>query len=92
MAQMATASDPATSFEAEGEVNRSGQRKRHIEVVLRAVRQNPGMHARALGIITGLGHIETQRRLSDLKNADSVVQGTSVLTTSGRRMVTWWAV
>jgi hypothetical protein len=64
--------DPEPSKEAEKRITRSGERLSHINLVMGVVENSPGETAGAIGEITGLGHIEAQRRLSDLKNLDKV--------------------
>ena len=78
--------DPPTAYEAEARHERSGKRASHAAQVLRAVQSNPGLTAAHYGDITGLGHIETQRRLSDM---GEVVKGSRGLY-GQRPMVTWW--
>ena len=61
------------------------------QVVMKAVIDRPGLTAGELGDATGLGHIEAQRRLSDLKNQGLAHQGHArACTVKGSRMVTWW--
>lgn len=67
-------SDSVEAFKAEGEQERSGRRERHLEAVLRVVREHPGLTAARIGEITKLGHIEAQRRLSDAKTKGMVYQ------------------
>jgi len=64
--------DPATSHAAEARVTRSGTRKNHAELVLEAVRKNPGLTAPELMPITRLGEYQVRRRLSDLREAGKV--------------------
>ena len=78
--------DPATSYDAEAEVNR-GKRRTHAEMVFAWVETAPGLTAPEYGAATELGHIEAQRRLSDLKARGLVRQGDR----QGRYM-TWWPV
>ena len=79
--------DPATSYDAEAEVNRSGKRVTHAEMVLAWVETAPGLTAPEYGAATELGHIEAQRRLSDLRAKGLVRQGDRQ-----GRYVTWWPV
>ena len=83
--------DPVTSHEAEAEVTRGGKRRTHAEMVLAAVTEHPGETALFYGSLTGLGHIEAQRRLSDLTHKGLVRQGEPV-TANRRRYVTWHPV
>ena len=85
--------DPHTSGMAADELDASGGRLKHAEMVFAAVCSNRGATAAEIGVITGLGHIEAQRRLSDLKNAHRVRQGAArACRVKGSRMVTWYAV
>lgn len=87
------ATDAHTSGQAADGHDASGRRVRHSEMVLSAVRDNPGRTAAEIGYLTGLGHIEAQRRLSDLKNAHRVRVGPArKCWMKESRMVTWWAV
>ncbi len=84
--------DPHTSGLAADEQDASGGRLKHSERVLSAVRDNPGLTAAEVGYLTGLGHIEAQRRLSDLKNAHRVRQGEARKSrVKESRMVTWFS-
>ncbi len=67
--------DPETSHEAERHMNDSGKRASHCQLVARWVELMPGSTAGELGELTGLGHHETQRRLSDLHNRGRVRRG-----------------
>lgn len=84
--------DPATAHAAARAVTRSGQRKRHADLVVACVEDAPGLSAVAVGERTGLGHIEAQRRLSDLQNKGMVRQGQRVSVQGRRDMVSWWPV
>ena len=79
--------DPATSFDAEAAVTGSGKRRTHAEMVLAWVETAPGRTAPEYGAATELGHIEAQRRLSDLRAKGLVRQGDRQ-----GRYVTWWPV
>ncbi len=81
--------DPPTAYEAEERMNASGKRELHRERVLRAVEASPGLTAAHYGDITKLGHIATQRRLSDLENWGEVRKGDRV-SYNGRGMCSWW--
>lgn len=87
-------SDPTTSFEAEAAVNDSGTRQLNIIKVAGYVTENPGKTAPEIGLATGLGHIEAQRRLSDLTGLPSgVLKGLPRKCTvkeSRCRFTTWW--
>lgn len=68
----------------------SGRRAGHAEAVLAAVVACPGMTAPEVGDMTGLGHVEAQRRLSDLTRLGRVRHGPPVAVPGRRAMVTWW--
>ena len=82
------AGDPATAHAAEAAVTASGRRLSHAQLVLTTVERNPGRTAKEYGALTLLGHIEAQRRLSDLKNNGEVVMGAPEVY-DGSRCVTW---
>lgn len=83
--------DPKTAHAAEERMNASGKRATHANAVLAAVRRSPGLTAAHYGELTGQGHIESQRRLSDLQSQGEVRKGET--TTYGlRRMKSWWPV
>tara|TARA_R110000824_G_scaffold144093_3_gene311923 strand:+ start:616 stop:969 length:354 start_codon:yes stop_codon:yes gene_type:complete len=85
---LSRATDPKTSHEAarkhQPKANSNARR------VLDAVKKYPDSTACELGQITGLGHIEAQRRLSDLARNFFVEKGNpkqcNIKTT---RMMTW---
>ena len=85
------AGDPDTAHEAEQAVTASGKRQTQVEWVLKCVQVAPGSTAYEIGIISRLGHIPAQRRLSDLKTLGKVyMDGTK--TVNGRKMRQWWPV
>ena len=67
--------DDDTSHEAAEWMNRSGKAARHCDLVLSALRDTPNSTAGEIGQLTELGHVEAQRRLSDLLKARRVVKG-----------------
>jgi len=85
--------NPITSFEAEAAINATGSRRTHIGTVLAVVRQTPGLTTGEIGEASGLGQMETRKRLSDLKNHYLARQGASrIWPQSGRHQSTWWPV
>ena len=85
--------NPMTSFEAEASINMDGSRATHLRTVLTIVRDMPGLTTGEVGEVSGLGQMETRKRLSDLKNSALARQGSSrVWPQSGRRQSTWWPV
>ena len=86
----ARSSDVETSHDAAEQHERSGKAGHNRSLVLQAVREHSGMTAAELGQITGLGHIETQRRLSDLKNDNLVAMWPArKCSVNGTNMRTW---
>lgn len=55
---------------AAGRMNREGGARKHGQRVLRALALADGVTAAELGEVTGLGHVEAQRRLSDLARVE----------------------
>ena len=93
LAPVSRRDNPPTSFEAEATINKNGPRGTHIWAVLRIVRDTPGLTTGEIGEVSGLGQMETRKRLSDLKNMALARQGDSrVWPQSRRRHVTWWPV
>jgi hypothetical protein len=82
--------DPATSWEAERGITRSGDRLTQAERVLYEVRTHPGQTAAEIGVAVHLGHVPAQRRLSDLRNQGLIRQGEPrECAVKHTRMVTW---
>ena len=85
--------DPETSHEAEDAITQTGKRQTHATKVLGIVTVHPGLTTGAIGEISGLGQMETRKRLSDLKNRGLARQGQPrIWHGSGRQNVTWWPV
>lgn len=89
--------DPQTSREAIAELKASGRHVTHTELVLSCVQLWPGSTAAEIGVTTGLGHVASQRRLSELMREGKVRQGDArysqhAVRVSSRRMSTWWPV
>ena len=84
--------DPTTSRVGAAEVEASGRRQTHASACLAVIRRHPGKTAIELGVLTGLGHVRAQRRISDLFNRGLVIQGEPRRSSSGRLAVTWWPV
>jgi len=84
---------PPTSAEAETAINADGSRETHLWTVLAIVRDTPGLTTGEVGEVSGLGQMETRKRLSDLKNLTLARQGSSrIWPPSGRQQSTWWPV
>lgn len=92
-APIAHADDPVSSVEAAHEVSESGRRDNHCSIVFAVVKAHPGLTSAEIAhqVRHEMDLTETRRRLYDLKNAGSVVQGDVRHCTLGsrRRMVTW---
>ena len=87
---MTHCNDPAPAKEAARQMHKSGAARLHREMVLQAVRDYPGATAPEVGRVTGLGHIEAQRRLSDLKNSGEVLRGDGrICGVKNKKMSTW---
>ena len=85
--------NPETSQEAEAVITQTGKRQTHAAKVLGIVTAHPGLTTGAIGEISGLGQMETRKRLSDLKNRGLARQGQPrIWHGSGRQNVTWWPV
>ena len=93
LAPVSRRDNPVTSYKAEASINEDGSRRTHLRTVLAIVRDTPGLTTGEIGEVSGLGQMETRKRLSDLKNATQARQGDSrVWPQSGRHQVTWWPV
>lgn len=80
--------DPVTSYEAEAEVTRSGQRSTNARRVLELVKDHPGLCSKELATLCYLDRHEVARRLADLKALGYVEQGPAVIY-QGRKHMTW---
>ena len=89
---IARTSNPITSKVGAAEVEATDRRQTHADVCLAVVRRHPGKTAIELGVLTELGHVRAQRRISDLFNRGLVIQGKPRRSSSGRLAVTWWPV
>ena len=87
----ARVTDDATSHEAAMQHTRSGRAAAHRAMVLDAVDHFTELTAAELAQITTLGHIETQRRLSDLFRDGLVVKVEVRLCTVNKTNMTTWA-
>jgi len=83
--------DPSTSHEAAEHVTTSGVRQRHVEIVIRAVRQHPGLTSLELADVCGLERHEVARRTADAETAGSIRKGPVKRQANGRSAVTWEA-
>jgi hypothetical protein len=97
MTATARRTDPATSHEAAAKHERSGRAATNRETVLAAVTRHQGLTAVEYGDLTGLGHVEAQRRLSDLSKRTptyepEIAQGPVRIINGHRAMVSWWPV
>jgi hypothetical protein len=91
--RLSHATDPATSSEAIARLDASGERQRHADIVLAAVRSHPGSTAPELAAACGLEEYQVRRRLTDLKNVARVWQGLARrCRVKGTRMMTWFVV
>ena len=82
--------DPETSREAIENLESSGIRATHAEMVLQAVREHPGRTGSEIAKALGLELYQVRRRLSDLKAAGRVQHGEiRACEVNGTRMATW---
>lgn len=85
--------DPKTSSDAFEEFEESGQKQTHINKVVDEMMRRPGSTAAEIAVGCGLTHVQTQRRLSDLKTSGLVrMQGERECRVNGRNMSLWWIV
>ena len=85
--------NPQTSFEAEEAINKAGARVTHLSVVLGVIESQPGLTTGEVGDASGLGQMETRKRISDLKNMGMIFAGdVRVWEASGRNQSTWWPI
>jgi predicted HTH transcriptional regulator len=89
---MSHRTDPTTSKQAIADLTASGIRGQHMQIVLSAVKSNPGLTACELIAITGLDEYQVRRRLSDLKNSKAIEHSDKrQCRIKGTSMVTWTA-
>lgn len=84
-------SDPESSHEAAEQMVRSGRRQAHVAVVVRAVRENPGLTSYELALVCGLERHEVARRTADAETAGEIEKGPVRRQANGRSAVTWFA-
>lgn len=87
----ARSSDPQSSHEAAEHVTSSGMRQRHIEIVIRAVREHPGLTSLELADVCGLERHEVARRTADAETSGAIRKGPPRRQSNGRSAVTWEA-
>lgn len=66
------ASDTVSAHEAAEYMEKTGKAARHKARVIEVISLQQGMTAGEIGDASKLGHVEAQRRISDLKNAGLV--------------------
>jgi len=64
--------DTAPAYAAAEHMHRSGKARAHRQRVIAVLEKEQGLTGPEIGQRSGLGHIEAQRRISDLKNAGLV--------------------
>lgn len=84
-------SDPITSHEAAEHVTSTGQRQRHLSIVVAAVREHPGLTSLELADVCGLERHEVARRTADAETTGAIFKGPVKRQTNGRSAVTWYA-
>lgn len=75
MTVLSHARDTVAAHQAAEFMERSGKAKIHKARVIEQISKSQGATACELGDLTGLGHQEAQRRISDLKNDGLVEYG-----------------
>ena len=87
------AENPQTSKDAEAFINEKGIRKTHAQIVLDLIINAPGKTTGEIGELSGLGQMESRKRLSNLKNKNLIRMGPSkVWLGSGRNQSTWYPI
>ena len=84
-------SDPESSQEAAEHVTSPGIRQNHVEIVIRAVREHPGLTSLELAPICRLERHEVARRTADAETAGAIRKGPMKRQANGRSAVTWEA-
>jgi predicted HTH transcriptional regulator len=83
--------DPSTSAQAAEKHEASGVRESNKQILLRAIKDNPGMTSREAAAATGMDRVEAARRLPDLIIDKVAYQGGKRKCTIGNnKCVTWW--
>ena len=82
--------DPDSAIQAEVYMNQSGKRFTHQETVTAFVKAAPGRTAAEIGYLSGMGHIEAQRRLSDCSGVTVVKGKIKKCPINKTSMVTWY--
>lgn len=86
----ARSTDPHTSHAAAEHVTATGMRQRHIDVVVRAVRNHEGLTSAELAEVCGLERHEVARRTADAEADGRIMKGAAKRQGNGRSAVTWW--
>lgn len=90
---VARATDVSSSHEAAEYITSTGARQRHIEAVICAVREHPGLTSAELAPLCKLDRVETARRTSDAETAGAIRKGEMRRQPHNNRpAVTWWPV
>jgi predicted HTH transcriptional regulator len=83
--------DPDSSYSAEAEINKSGTRVSQQQTIFKALFKHEGSTSMELTKWCALDRYQIARRLSDLKSAGFVRQGSiRVCKSGGRKSVTWF--
>ena len=89
----ARASDPATSHQAAATVETNGNAAFQRQLVLDAVRANPGSTSAEIAMMAGIDRHAAARRLPELRRAGILANGENrVCRVCGLSSMTWWAV
>lgn len=84
------AGDPDTSRQAELDHTLSGMRSSHLQIVLNAVRYQPGQTARGYAALLEMELIEVRRRLTDGKGLGLLRMGEPRAMGKHKAERTWW--
>jgi CRP-like cAMP-binding protein len=85
------ATDPATSRQAAVTVEANGNAAFHRQLVLDAVRANPGSTSAEIAMMAGIDRHAAARRLPELRRAGILANGENrVCRVCGLSSMTWW--
>lgn len=82
--------DLISSHEAENEINQNNNRAVQQEILLKIVKDTPGLTSREMTLHCNLDRYQIARRLSDLKNGNLIYQGDIRICSIGNRKATTW--
>jgi hypothetical protein len=87
----ARATDPLTSFQAAGAVERTGRAASDRAKCMEVVRKHPGLTSGEIAELAGLERHASARRLPELRSAGMVRNGDArKCRLTGNQSLTWW--